>query len=71
VQFGVNIRHRDGGRTFHDIQSFGKGLPTSNLIDHDWLFHRHPYLAQIYGTVKTAKLHAVVFHDGRYLSLLR
>ncbi|KAJ6458017.1 hypothetical protein C8R45DRAFT_1032572 [Mycena sanguinolenta] len=25
---------------------------------------RHPYLLQLYGTVRTADLHAVLFHDG-------
>jgi hypothetical protein len=34
------------------------------------LHRRHAYLAQLYGTVNTANLHAAVFHDGQDSQLL-
>ncbi|KAJ7876852.1 hypothetical protein B0H14DRAFT_2567965 [Mycena olivaceomarginata] len=34
------------------------------------LHHRHPYLAQLYGIVNTANLHAVAFHDSQNFPLV-
>jgi hypothetical protein len=62
--------HRDGGRTSHDIQTFGESVLPAILINVDGLRRRDAYLAQLYGVVNTSNLHAAVFHDGQDLHIV-